>query len=259
MIDSLYIGATGMGVQQTQIDTISNNIANLNTTAFKKGRVSFEELYYRRLTALVPKSLDARSNQVGLGAAIASTNQIFTPGSLTQTSNPLDLAVNGLGFFEIADGNGQSLYTRAGSFKLDQDGNLETQGGYQLAGKIRIPADATQITVGPDGTVTATVPSQQAPVALGQIQLANFVNPEGLQSLGQGVFAATSDSGQAYLAMPGQNGAGTLSQGYLESSNVDLTSELVNLVVAQQAYQMNSKIIQISDTLLSTINSLRPS
>jgi flagellar basal-body rod protein FlgG len=257
MIDSLYIGATGMGVQQTQIDTISNNVANLNTTAFKKGRVNFEDLYYRRLNALAPKSLAASANQVGLGAAIASTNQVFTPGSLVQTSNTLDLAINGLGFFEVTDGSGQTLYTRAGSLKLDQDGNVETQDGYELASKIQIPADATQITVGTDGTVTANVPSQQTPVTLGQIQLANFVNPEGLQSLGQGVYLPTEESGQAYVAVPGQNGVGTISQGYLESSNVDLTTELVNLVVAQQAYQMNSRIIQISDSLLSTINSLR--
>jgi flagellar basal-body rod protein FlgG len=257
MIDSLYIGATGMGVQQSQIDTISNNIANLNTTAFKKGRVNFEELYYRRLNALVPKSLDTRMNQVGLGAAIASTSQVFTPGSLNQTGDPMDLAINGMGFLEVMDSNGQSLYTRAGALKLDDDGNLQTQDGYQLASKIRVPADATQFTVSTDGSVTATVPGQQAPVTLGQIQLANFVNPEGLQSLGAGLFAPTDESGQPYLASPGQDGVGTLSQGYLESSNVDLTSELVNLVVAQQAYQMSSRIIQISDTLLSTVNSLR--
>jgi len=258
MIDSLYIGATGMGVQQTQIDTIANNIANLNTTGFKKGRVSFEDLYYRRLNALVPKSLDTRANQIGLGVAIASTSQVFTPGSLVQTSNPLDLAINGNGFFEVTDAAGQPLYTRAGSLKLDADGNLLTQGGYELASKIRVPADATQITVTQDGTVTALLPNQQTAITLGHIELSNFANPEGLQSLGQGLYVPTEASGQAYIAQPGQNGTGTISQGYLESSNVDLTSELVNLVVAQQAYQMNSRVIQISDSLLSTVNSLRP-
>lgn len=257
MLDSFYIGATGMNAQQIRIDAIANNVSNVNTTGFKKTRVSFEDMFYRRLNALAPLSTNQNYNQVGLGTAIARTDAVFTAGNLQQTNNDLDLAIKGSGFFEVKADNGDTLYTRLGSLRISSDGELLTQNGDKLITRIRIPADATKVTVSSAGAVTATVPTQQDPVVLGDLDLANFVNPEGLRSIGDGLYAKSDESGEPYLALPGENGVGTLAQGYLESSNVDLTTELVDLVVAQRAYQLNSRVVQISDDILSSIATLR--
>jgi flagellar basal-body rod protein FlgG len=261
MINSFYIGATGMNAQQVFIDTIANNVANINTTAFKKGRVTFEDLFYQRLNGPALSTNrsgdDLTTNQVGLGSVVGRTDNVFTVGSLVQTNNQLDLAINGSGFLEVTDASGNRYYARAGSLQVDSDGNLQTLAGYNIAGQIRIPTDATSVTIGTDGKVSAVVSGQADPVQLGQIELANFVNTSGLQVLGGGLYTSTEASGQAYFAVPGDNGLGTLSQGYLESSNVDLNTELINLVTAQRAYQINSRIIQVSDDLLTSIISLR--
>jgi flagellar basal-body rod protein FlgG len=257
MIDSFYIGATGMSAQQVFIDTIANNVSNINTTAFKKGRVTFEDLFYRRLNAAAPLALDPNMNEVGMGTAIGKTDTVFTAGNLVQTGNSLDLAIKGDGFLEVTDNAGNRYYTRLGALQLDSSGNLQTANGYALVSKIRVPSDATQVTVAQDGTVTAMVSGQNQPVQLGQIELANFVNVGGLQSIGEGLYVATDSSGQPFYAVPGEDGVGSLSQGYLESSNVDLNSELLNLVVAQRAYQLNSRVVQISDDVLNSIVNLR--
>lgn len=258
MIDSFYIGATGMGVSQVRLDTIANNISNVNTTAFKKSRVAFEDLYYRRLDALAPLSTTAALDQVGLGAAVARTDAVFTSGDLKETDNPLDIAIKGNGFLEVENANGDRYYSRGGSLRLDADGTLQAASGLNVVGNIRVPADATSITIANDGTVTAVVSNESQPVQLGQLQLAYFVNPGGLRPLGSGLYQPTDLSGQAFLSIPGENGTGTLSQGYLEASNVDLTSELVDLVLAQKAYQLNSRVVQISDDILATIANLHP-
>lgn len=257
MIDSFYVGASGMNVQQTLINTISNNVSNVSTHGFKKGRVSFEDLFYRKLNSL-PTTSDGQTAQVvGLGAAIASTDKVFTQGDLVQTGNALDIAIQGAGFLQVVLSDGSNAYLRPGSLKTNEKGELVTQDGAKLASRIDIPPDATKITITPEGEVTATIPNQLNPQDLGQLELANFVNPEGLHPLGGGLYAATEASGEPFFAQPGQNGLGTLSQGYLEASNVDIVSELVDLVAAQRAYQLNSKVLQVSDDILATINSLR--
>ncbi|MCK9192571.1 MAG: flagellar basal-body rod protein FlgG [Nevskia sp.] len=259
MIDSLYIGATGLNTQQVRIDTIANNVSNVNTTAFKKGRVAFADIFYRRLNTATPVNLEAQSTQVGLGTAISRTDSVFSAGDIVQTNNPLDLAIQGGGFFEVRSTGGETVYSRLGSLRLNTDGELQTQNGDLLASSVRVPPDATSITVSRGGEISVVVPNQRDPVVLGTLELANFVNPEGVRAIGGGLYAATESSGQPYFAAPGENGAGTISQGFLESSNVDLTTELIDLVVAQRAYQLNSRIVQISDQILSTIANLRQS
>lgn len=257
MLDSLYIAASGMNAQQAQINSISNNVANVNTTAFKKGRTTFEDLFYRRLNSTTgPLGVNTAGPSIGLGTAVARMDQVFSAGDLVKTGNALDLAIQGQGFFEVTLANGEQGYARPGSLSLNAQGQITTQTGEKLTTKFLIPADATQITVSESGVVTVQVPDQTNPVNLGQIELANFVNPEGLQSIGAGLYQATESSGEPYRAIPGEQGVGTIEQGYTESSNVDLVQELINLIVAQQAYQMNSRVVQISDGLLSTISNL---
>jgi len=258
MIDSLYIAATGIGAQQKRIDALSNDIANVNTYAYKKQRANFEDVFYRQALqapgTTAPTSLPA---PVGLGVAVAGTQTVFTPGDLAQTNNPLDVAIKGDGFFEVQLADGSTGYTRLGSLRLDDHGELVTQDGDPLKARFVVPSDATSVQIAGNGQVTATVAGQDKPVLLGTLELANFVNPTGLRPLGTGLYAATDQSGPAFVGTPGQQGLGTLNQGYLESSNVDLTSELVDLVLAQQAYQLNSKVVQVSDDILSTITNFR--
>ncbi|HZR33828.1 MAG TPA: flagellar basal-body rod protein FlgG [Nevskia sp.] len=260
MIDSLYIAATGIGAQQTRLDALSNNVANVNTYAYKKQRANFEDVFYRQAAAAsglsAPAALPA---PVGLGVAVSRTQTVFTPGDLAQTKNPLDLAIQGDGFFEVQLGDGSTAYTRLGSLRLDEHGELVTQDGDPLKARFVVPSDATSVVVASNGQVSATVAGQDKPVVLGSLELANFVNPNGLKPLGAGLYAATDESGPAFVGTPGQQGLGTLNQGYLEASNVDLNSELVDLVLAQQAYQLNSRVIQISDDILSTITTFRRS
>jgi flagellar basal-body rod protein FlgG len=260
MIDSLYIAATGIGAQQSRIDALSNNVANVNTYAYKQQRVNFEDVFYRPSASIDglsgPTSLPA---PIGLGVAVSRTQTIFTAGNLAQTNNPLDLAIKGDGFFEVQLSDGSAAYTRLGSLRLNDKGELVTQNGDPLKARFVVPSDATSVTVAADGQISAAVAGQDKPVVLGNLDLANFVNPDGLKPLGSGLYAATAESGPAFVGTPGQQGLGTLSQGYLESSNVDLTTELVDLVLAQQAYQLNSRVVQVSDDILSTITNFRRS
>lgn len=256
MIGSLYVGATGLGAQQTRIDAISNNISNVNTTAYKQQRVSFEDLFYRPVLAPTGLVGPLQGGLIGQGTAVSRTDTIFTPGDLQKTGNTLDVAIKGDGFLEVQLADGTRAYTRLGSLALNSNGQLTTQSGLLLSSQLTVPPDATNVQIAENGQVTATLAGQSQPAVLGQLELSNFINPNGLQPLGGGLYAATDSSGQAYSAAPGQEGLGTLEQGYLEASNVDLTSQLVDLVVAQQAYQISSKVVQVSDQILSTIVNL---
>lgn len=259
MLESLYIGATGMQAQQANLDVIANNMANVNTTGFKRNRLDFEDLLYRAMPGV---RSTAGPTVTGMGTSVATTDKVFTVGDVKQTSQPYDLAIQGQGFFELTMPDGSSAYTRNGVFHVTSDGSLVNQDGYPLAAKIVVPSDATAVTIGSDGTVQATVPSQQNPVSLGQIELTTFVNPAGLQAMGDNLYVPTTDgssansSGDPQPVVPGQNGTGTLSQGYLEVSNVNLIDEMVNMVIAQRAYEVNSKVVQASDQLLSLSNNL---
>jgi flagellar basal-body rod protein FlgG len=258
MLDSLYISATGMVAQQFNVDTISNNLANINTTAYKRSRVSFEDLLYREVGrnagALLGGEAPAR---FGAGAAVSDTTKIFADGELRQTQGPLDVAIRGNGFFEVLLPDGSRAFTRNGALRVTNEGLLASGDGHVLAPGLRVPTEATQVTIDPTGLVSAQVPNETAPVEVGQIELARFVNPGGLSPLGTNLYLATEKSGDALLAKPGEEGMGTLQQGFLEASNVRLTDELVGLVLAQRAFEVNARAIQASDEMLSLVNNLR--
>lgn len=257
MINSLYIGATGMQAQQTNVDAIANNLANVNTAGFKKSRISFEDLVYRQL---VPNAQVGDSNPsavaMGLGTFVSSNAKSFLPGDLKETDSPLDFAIRGNGFFEVTLPDGSSAYTRLGSFRITSDGLLGTQAGYALKQRIQIPAEALDVVVDASGKVSAHMPNQTQMTELGQIELTNFTNPQGLDPIGENLYTAGQLAGDARISKPGEEGAGTVAQGYLESSNVKLAEEMVNLVLAQRAYELNAKIIQTSDDMLSISNNL---
>jgi flagellar basal-body rod protein FlgG len=260
MIRSLWIAKTGLDAQQTQLDVISNNLANVSTNGFKRSRAVFEDLLYQNLrqpgaqasqTQQVPTGL-----MVGTGVRPVATARMFTQGNLQQTGNSLDIAINGQGFFQVQMPDGTVGYTRDGSFHRDSTGIMVTSNGQPLQPQITLPANALSITVGQDGTVQAVVPGQTAPQTLGTIQLANFVNPGGLQPHGQNIFTETAASGTPQTAAPGANGLGVLNQGYVETSNVNVVEELVSMIQTQRAYEINSKAIQTSDQMLSKLAQL---
>jgi flagellar basal-body rod protein FlgG len=255
MMRALYTAATGMIAQQYNIDTISNNLANVNTTGFRSNQARFQDLIYQTLRAPgtpVGPSVVPVGQNVGLGVKIGASEKTFTQGTLQQTSNPLDLAIQGDGFFQVTMPDGSSAYTRDGSFKRDANGSIVTADGYFLSPQITIPANATAVQVGSDGTVTALIPGQQQPQQLGQIQLVRFTNAAGLAPQGQNLFTQTGASGAPTLSQPGLNGTGTLQGGYLEASNVSVVEEMVNMITAQRAYEANSKAISTADQMLST-------
>jgi len=255
MMRALYTAATGMIAQQYNMDTISNNLANIDTQGFKGNQARFQDLIYETLRAPgtpVGASVVPTGQDVGLGVKVASSEKTFTQGSLQQTGNPLDVAVEGDGFFQVTLPDGTSAYTRDGSFKRDSNGTLVTADGYILSPQITIPQNATQVSIGADGTVTALIPGSQLPQTLGQITLVRFTNPAGLSPLGKNLFTQTGASGAPVISQPGTNGAGTLQQGFLENSNVQVVNEIVNMIVAQRAYEANSKAIATSDQMLQT-------
>lgn len=260
MIRSLWTARTGLDAQQTQLDVISNNLANAATNGHKRSRAVFEDLLYQTLRQ--PGAQQTQQNQIssglqiGTGVRPVATERVFTQGNLQQTGNSLDLAVQGNGFFQIQQPDGTLAYTRDGSFQLDNQGNVVTANGYLLADNINIPADALSITVGKDGTVSVLQAGQIEPVELGAIQLATFVNPGGLQSQGENLFTETASSGVATPNQPGTNGAGVLNQGYVETSNVNVAEELVSMIVTQRAYELNSRVIQTSDQMLGRLTQL---
>ena len=260
MIRSLWIAKTGLDAQQTQLDVISNNLANVSTNGFKRSRAVFEDLLYQNLrqpgaqssqTTQVPTGL-----MVGTGVRPVATARMFTQGNLQQTGNNLDIAINGQGFFQVQMPDGTVGYTRDGSFHRDASGVMVTSNGQALQPSITVPANALTITIGQDGTVQATVPGTAAPTTLGSITLANFVNPCGMQPLGQNLFAETAASGTPQSGAPGTNGHGVLNQGYVETSNVNVVEEMVSMIQTQRAYEINSKAIQTSDQMLQKLTQL---
>jgi flagellar basal-body rod protein FlgG len=262
MIRALYSAASGMEAQQTNVDNIANNLANANTNGYKSRRAQFQDLLYQSMVqpgaaagqaSTVPTGL-----QLGLGTKPSSNEIIFTQGNFSSTSNPLDLVIQGNGFFQITRAGGQLAYTRDGSFQLDKDGSLVTANGNLLAPQITIPATAQSVTIAADGTVSYTVPGQTAAQKAGQIQIAGFQNPAGLNSLGSNLYEPTDASGTATVGNPGgQEGLGTLLQGYTEQSNVSIVQEFINLIVAQRAYEANSKVVKAADDMYQQVNNLK--
>ncbi len=254
MIRSLYIAATGLQAQQTSMDVISNNLANVNTTGFKSARTVFQDLLYQNLTQPGAQSSQTTQYpsglQLGTGVTPIATERLMTEGNLTQTGNSLDVAINGQGFFQVLQPNGTIAYTRDGTFQLSNQGQLVTSNGYLIQPTVTIPATAQSITIGNDGTVSVTLPGQAAPQQVGTLQLASFVNPTGLQSIGTNLYLQTGSSGSPNTGQPTLNGLGSVQQGYLESSNVNVVSALVDMISTQRAYEINSKAVQASDQML---------
>jgi flagellar basal-body rod protein FlgG len=260
MIRSLWIAKTGLDAQQTQLDVVSNNLANVGTTGFKRSRAVFEDLLYQNLRQSGGQTSDQTRMpsglQIGTGVRVVATERIHTQGNPTKTDNPRDVSINGGGFFQVLMPDGTNAYTRDGSFQPDQNGQLVTANGYPLQPAITLPQDTTGLTIGRDGTVSVTQGGSSASVQIGQIQLATFMNPAGLESKGENLYVETDASGGANQTAPGQNGAGVLNQGYVESSNVNVVEELVNMIQTQRAYEINSKAVQTSDQMLARLAQL---
>ncbi len=261
MIRSLWSAASGMRAQQLNMDTISNNLANVNTNGFKKSRVTFQDLMYQTLkNAGTPNNQGSQvptGIEVGHGVRPAATQKLFGQGSLKSTENPLDLAIQGNGFFQILLPDGTNGYTRDGAFKLDSNGQLVTSDGYLLQPPVTIPANATDVMVNEEGVVAYLEPGNDQPQEAGQLELSNFSNPAGLKSIGQNIFKSTAASGQAVFGLPTQEGYGSIAQRFLESSNVKVVEEMVDMIAAQRAYEISSKAIKASDEMLQQANSLR--
>ena len=260
MIRSLAIAKTGMEAQQMKLDAISNNLANVSTNGYKRAGVVFADLIYQNLRQAGAASSEQTTLptglQVGLGVQPVATTRSFTQGNLQQSSNPLDLAIRGNGFFQIQLPDGTSGYTRDGSFQVDAQGQLVTNAGYAVQPGITIPANAQSVTIAADGTVSVTLPGQAQAQQVGQLQLASFVNPAGLEPKGMNLFAETAASGTPNAGAPGANGLGSLQQGYVETSNVNVVEELVSMIQTQRAYELNSKAIQTSDQMLQRLGQL---
>ena len=260
MMRSLWTAKTGMEAQQTQLDAISNNLANSATNGYKKSRVVFEDLMYQNIRQAGANSSEQTTLptglQVGLGTRAVANVRSFTQGNLQQSSNPLDVAVQGNGFFEVQMPDGTTGYTRDGSFQLNAQGQVVTNNGYLLNPGITVPANAQSVTIGNDGTVSVTLPGSAQPQTLGQIALASFVNPAGLEPKGQNLFAETAASGAPATGAPGSNSLGTLRQGFVETSNVNVVEELIGMIQTQRAYELNSKAIQTSDQMLQKLGQL---
>jgi flagellar basal-body rod protein FlgG len=260
MIRSLFIAKTGLDAQQTQLDVVSNNLANVSTAGFKKARPVFEDLLYQTVRQAGAQSTQQTQLptglQLGTGVRSVATERVFTQGNLQQSSNSLDVAINGQGFFQVALPDGTTAYTRDGSLHLDNQGQLVTSSGYAVSPAITIPANAQVVTIGNDGIVTVTQQGTAAPTTVGTIQLANFINPAGLEARGENLYLETAASGAPTTNTPGSNGVGTLKQGYIETSNVNVVEELVNMIQTQRAYEINSKAIQTSDQMLQRLSQI---
>ena len=260
MIRSLYIAKTGLDAQQTNLDVISHNLANVSTSGFKRSRAVFEDMLYQSVREPGAQSTQQTTLpsglQIGTGARAVATTRIHTQGNLSQTGNALDMAINGDGFFQIQQPDGTTAYTRDGSFHRDATGQIVNSNGMTLTPALTLPANALAVTVGQDGTVTYTTQGSAAVTTLGTIQLATFINPAGLSSQGQNLYIETAASGTASTNTPGTNGVGMLSQGYVETSNVNVAEELVNMIQAQRAYELNSKAITTSDQMLQRLTQL---
>lgn len=260
MIRSLWISKTGLDAQQTQMDVVANNLANVSTTGFKRSRAVFEDLLYQNLRqpgaqsssqTQIPSGL-----QIGTGVRPVAAERIHTQGNMQQTGNKLDVAIQGSGFFQVLMPDGTSAYTRDGSFQTDSQGQMVTASGFVIQPAMTIPANSTSVTIGQDGTVSVTQAGTVAPIQIGTMQLTSFINPTGLQSVGQNLYMETASSGAASTSAPGVNGTGTLGQGYIETSNVNVVEELVNMIQTQRAYEINSKAISTSDQMLQKLSQI---
>ncbi|NLD56335.1 MAG: flagellar basal-body rod protein FlgG [Burkholderiaceae bacterium] len=260
MIRSLWIAKTGLDAQQTQMDTISHNLANVGTNGYKRSHAIFEDLVYQNLRQVggqdTAETTLPTGLQLGTGVRPVATGRNFAQGNLQQTSNPFDLAISGNGFFPLQLPDGTTGYTRDGAFHVDAQGQLVNSNGLPMSPPIVVPPNATSITIGSDGTITAMLAGQQNATQIGQVQLATFMNPAGLDPRGQNVFLETDASGTPTLATPGVNGAGMVQQGYVETSNVNVVEELVAMIQTQRAYEINSKAIQTSDQMLAKVSQL---
>jgi flagellar basal-body rod protein FlgG len=252
-----------MQAQQTNLDTISNNLANANTTAFKTQRAMFADLLYQTHST---SSLSSGTNggtpipvQIGLGVQWEGNMSDFTQGTLAQTNNPLNMAISGNGFFQVTGPDGNPAYTRDGTFQVNSSGLLETAQGYLLTPNVQIPPTAINVSINSAGLVTAVTPGSSAPTQVAQIQISTFANPGGLTRIGQNLYQPGGNSGEAQEVTPGTTGAGTISSGYIESSNVQVVDEMVNMITAQRAYEINSKAIQTADQMLQVANQLKSS
>ncbi|MDH4451425.1 MAG: flagellar basal-body rod protein FlgG [Rhodoferax sp.] len=260
MINSLWISKTGMEAQQMQLDVISNNLANVSTNGFKKSHAVFEDLMYQNLRQVGSNTSEQSTLptglQLGLGVRTVATSRSFAQGNLQQSSNNLDVAIQGNGFFQVTMPDGTVGYTRDGALQVDNAGRLVTSNGLPILNGINVPANATSVAIGQDGAVTAMVPGNVAPQPIGTITLASFINPAGLEPKGQNMYAESVASGQPNAGTAGTNGLGTLMQGFVETSNVNVVQELVTMIQTQRAYEMNSKAIQTSDQMLQKLGQL---
>lgn len=254
MFSSLWVAKTGLDAQQTRMDVVSNNLANANTTGFKSSRASFQDLMYQNVRqpgGQTTEQTQAPSGlMLGTGVRVVGSEKLFTQGNLQQTGNSLDLAIEGRGFLQVTMPDGTVAYTRDGSMHLDQNGQIVTASGYALDPAIVIPQNAQSVTIGTDGTVSAKLPGQAAPQQIGTVQLADFINPAGLQPSGDNLYLETASSGAPQIGQPGLNGLGTVAQGSLESSNVNVVEQMVDMIETQRTYEMNSKAISAADSML---------
>ena len=261
MIKSLTTAATGMQAQQTNMDVVANNLANANTTGFKKGRAEFEDLMYQTVkepgAQTGANSVSPTGVQIGLGVKTAAVNKNFEQGSTQVTKNPFDMEIEGAGFFPVQLPNGQIAYTRDGAFKKGPDGRIQDKNGNMLQPEIVIPPDAAGVEISGDGQVAIIQGLNTVPQSVGQIQIVNFVNPAGLKNIGKNLFIPSAASGLPQQGAPGQNGMGSIAQGQLETSNVNVVDEMVNMITAQRSYDTNAKVIQASDQMLQAINNSR--
>ncbi|MDQ6645642.1 MAG: flagellar basal-body rod protein FlgG [Pseudomonadota bacterium] len=257
MLSSLWIAKTGLDAQQTRMDVIANNLANANTTGFKTSRASFQDLMYQNKGQpggqTTQQTLSPSGLMLGTGVRVVGTAKLFTQGSITQTGNSLDVAIQGSGFLQVSMPDGSTAYTRDGSLQTDANGQLVTANGYPLDPPVTLPSNVQSITIGNDGTVSATTNGTAASVQVGALQLANFVNPAGLEARGDNLYVETSSSGSPQTGQPGLNGLGTLAQGSLESSNVNVVGEMVDMIETQRTYEMNSKAISATDQMLQNL------
>ncbi len=261
MIKAMRTAASGMEAQQMNVDNIANNLANVNTTGFKKGRIEFQDILYQKLrlagTASSSESKVPVNIELGYGVRPSATARNFNQGNMTSTENPLDLCIEGQGFFRVVMPDGSYAYTRDGALKISDDGRIVTSDGFIIDPEITIPAEAESISISMDGIVSVMMPGESDPTDIGQIELTKFINPQGLDAKGHNLFTESASSGTPISGTPSEEGFGRIVQGYLELSNVDVINEMVNMIVAQRSYEINSKAIQTSDDMAAIVNQLR--
>ena len=261
MFRSLHIAATGMAAQETQLEGVANNIANANTTGFKRQRIEFQDLLYQTVRGAGTRTSESTRSptgiQLGSGVRVAGTSRSFAQGNILMTNNPLDVAIEGNGFFVVQQADGSPAYTRAGALQKDAQGQLVTAEGYMIEPPVIIPSDAQGVTIGADGTISALISGQAAPAEIGQLTIANFVNPAGLNAQGKNLFTQTAASGEPQVGAPGADGRGALLQGALERANVDVVEEMIGMISAQRAYEVNTKVVTTADEMLRSATQMK--